>query len=1002
METALENTAEGLAAAAAVRNVAKRRVESTHSTDIQPAAKRLALASNNDAVQESQPPVKACTHEVHVPEGFILPELDTSVHGNIESPVYKGTMAKEYPFALDPFQLSAIACIERNESVLVAAHTSAGKTVVADYAIAKSLKAGQRVVYTSPIKALSNQKYRELKDEFDDVGLMTGDVVIDPNASCIVMTTEILRSMIYKGAELLREIAWVVFDEIHYMQDRERGVVWEETLIFLPKGARAAFLSATLPNASEFAQWVSYIHRAPCHVVYTDYRPTPLAHYCFPVGSGQGLHLVVDTKGRFREENFKKMGKPFESNHDDGKTPARRSPSLSKDVLKVLTLVKSRQMEPVIAFSFNRTECERLAMEALKKGKLDFNDEEEKEVVRTLWHAAMLTLSEDDRQLPAISSMLELLLAGIGVHHSGLLPPIKEAIEICFQHSLVKCLFATETFAMGLNMPARTVIFTALRKWDGEEERFIGSGEYIQMSGRAGRRGMDDKGYVIVMAHEDLPIATCKHMMLGGAIPLVSSFKLSYYTLLNLARRMEDQGQNIEYVISHSFSQFQHERELPELEARLEAIEKELESGIQTDEYSSLMSRMQHARDGVSSAIRNPEFCLPFLRPGRLASIGDKTAEWGYGVVVNVLKSSNGEDDYILDVLLCCQGGSVKNGKAVPAPLSEGDAEIHVISVPLSMLSMLSTLRIAIPQDLRPSEARKSVLLTLRKLSAQYPPYGELPILHPVKDMGIADPSIASVFHEYLTTLETLKGNPLYHSLRSKEVEGEASAENNAARKQALLLEERDAVRKKINSSQLTSFKEESARRLTVLRRLGHVDSEGMVTKKGLAACEITAADELLATELMFDAAFNSLDVHQLAAMVSCLVPVEKSNEEIQLTRHLAEPLSLLQRTGRMIAQVSRESGLDEVDLDAYVESFKPTLMDVVSTWSKGGKFRDLMDQTSLFEGSVVRGIRRLDELMHELQNAALSIGDHDLAKKLKASRETIRRGIIFAASLFV
>jgi ATP-dependent helicase YprA (DUF1998 family) len=181
----------------------------------------------------------------------------------------------------------------------VSAHTSAGKTVVAEYAIAMALRDKQRVVYTSPIKALSNQKYRELHREFEDVGLMTGDVTLNPSASCLVMTTEILRNMLYRGSEVMREVAWVIFDEIHYMRDKDRGVVWEETLILLPDRVRYVFLSATIPNAAEFAMWIAKLHQQPCDVVYTDYRPTPLQHYVFPAG-GDGLYLVVDEKGNFR------------------------------------------------------------------------------------------------------------------------------------------------------------------------------------------------------------------------------------------------------------------------------------------------------------------------------------------------------------------------------------------------------------------------------------------------------------------------------------------------------------------------------------------------------------------------------------------------------------------------------------------------------------------------------------------------------------------------------
>ncbi len=232
-------------------------------------------------------------HMVAIPHDFTGPaeKLDPYLYGSLANPIWTGPLEKEYPFILDEFQSKAVSCIERNESVLVAAHTSAGKTVVAEYAIAKSLNNKQRVVYTSPLKALSNQKFRELSEEFGSVGLMTGDVTLNEGAQCVVMTTEILRSMIYRGADVLREVAWVIFDEVHYMQDRERGVVWEEVIISLPSAIRMVFLSATLPNCFQFGEWVASLHDSPCHVVITDYRPTPLVHYGYPLG-GSGLYLV--------------------------------------------------------------------------------------------------------------------------------------------------------------------------------------------------------------------------------------------------------------------------------------------------------------------------------------------------------------------------------------------------------------------------------------------------------------------------------------------------------------------------------------------------------------------------------------------------------------------------------------------------------------------------------------------------------------------------------------
>lgn len=274
------------------------------------AASAGLQAQKDDAAVVLQHQVR---HQVSLPPDYEY--VPISQHKRPEKP------ARTWPFTLDPFQEVSIVSIERNESVLVSAHTSAGKTVVAEYAVAQCLKNNQRVIYTSPIKALSNQKYREFQAEFGDVGLMTGDVTINPTATCLVMTTEILRSMLYRGSEIMREVAWVVFDEVHYMRDKSRGVVWEETIILLPDKVRYVFLSATIPNAMQFAEWITKTHNQPCHVVYTDFRPTPLQHYLFPAGA-DGIHLVVDEKGVFRDENFDKaMSAVSAKAGDDGTDP---------------------------------------------------------------------------------------------------------------------------------------------------------------------------------------------------------------------------------------------------------------------------------------------------------------------------------------------------------------------------------------------------------------------------------------------------------------------------------------------------------------------------------------------------------------------------------------------------------------------------------------------------------------------------------------------------------
>ncbi|KAA0202509.1 hypothetical protein HAZT_HAZT009283 [Hyalella azteca] len=470
-------------AAAELKELLKRTSSDVNQKDSVVPRKKVKKTLRNAELRltEELPQIKvhtietvdACTHEVAIPPHENYTPLEAPKH----------EPAKTYPFVLDPFQKEAILCIDNNQSVLVSAHTSAGKTVVAEYSIAMCLANKQRVIYTTPIKALSNQKFRDFSEEFTDVGLMTGDVTINPNASCLIMTTEILRSMLYRGSEVTREVGWVIFDEIHYMRDKERGYVWEETIILLSPTVHFVFLSATIPNASQFAQWIVYLHHQPCHVVYTDYRPTPLQHYIYPAG-GEGMYLVVDEKGVFREDNFntamsilqsapEQQNQAFGSVSGGGSSSSmqkKKPTSGNSECLKLVKTVMERNMAPVIIFSFSKKECEAFALQI---SKLDFNLPQEKQLVDEVFTNATAVLSDEDKQLPQVVSVLPLLRRGIGIHHGGLLPIIKETVEILFGEGLIKALFATETFAMGLNMPARTVLFTSTRKFDGQDFRWV-------------------------------------------------------------------------------------------------------------------------------------------------------------------------------------------------------------------------------------------------------------------------------------------------------------------------------------------------------------------------------------------------------------------------------------------------------------------------------------------------------------------------------------------------
>ncbi|ESW32214.1 hypothetical protein PHAVU_002G303000 [Phaseolus vulgaris] len=945
---------------------------------------------------------RTCVHEVAVPSGYVS-NKDSELHGTLSNPLHNGAMAKSYPFALDPFQQVSIACLERNESVLVSAHTSAGKTAVAEYAIAMSFRDRQRVIYTSPLKALSNQKYRELSQEFTDVGLMTGDVTLSPNATCLVMTTEILRGMLYRGSEVLKEVAWVIFDEIHYMKDRERGVVWEESIVFLPPAIKMVFLSATMSNATEFAEWICNIHKQPCHVVYTDFRPTPLQHYAFPIG-GSGLYLVVDENEQFREDNFLKLHDTFvKQNLADGRRGGKsggrggrggNASSGGSDIYKIVKMIMERKFQPVIIFSFSRRECEQHAM---SMSKLDFNTPEEKENVEQVFRNAVLCLNEEDRCLPAIELMLPLLQRGIAVHHSGLLPVIKELVELLFQEGLVKALFATETFAMGLNMPAKTVVFTAVKKWDGDSHRYIGSGEYIQMSGRAGRRGKDERGICIIMIDEQMEMNNLKDMVLGKPAPLVSTFRLSYYSILNLMSRAEGQF-TAEHVIRNSFHQFQYEKALPDIEKRVSNLEQEVTlldaSGeAEVSEYHKLKLEIAQLEKKMMAKIIRPEIILYFLVPGRLIKVREGGTDWGWGVVVNVVKKPSG-GGYIVDTLLQCSPcSSENNSRPKPYPPRPGEkGEMHVVPVQLPLISTLGKLRVSIPSDLRPLEARQSVLLALHELINRFP--GGIPKLNPVKDMDVRDSEIVEVVNQIEEIEKKMFAHPMHKHQDVDQIKCfERKAEVN---------HEIQQLKTKMRDSQLQKFREELKNRSRVLRKLGHIDTDGVVQLKGRAACLVDTGDELLVTELMFNGTFNDLDHHQVAALASCFIPGDKSNEQIQLRTELARPLQQLQDSARRIAEIQHECKLD-INVDEYVEStVRPYLMDVIYSWSKGANFADVIQMTDIFEGSIIRSARRLDEFLNQLRAAANAVGEADLENKFAAASESLRRGIMFANSLYL
>lgn len=949
-------------------------------------------------------------HQVAIPPDY--PYVPIGEHKRVKE-------ARTYPFTLDPFQDTAISCIDRDESVLVSAHTSAGKTVVAEYAIAQSLRDKQRVIYTSPIKALSNQKYRELLAEFGDVGLMTGDVTINPDAGCLVMTTEILRSMLYRGSEVMREVAWVIFDEVHYMRDKLRGVVWEETIILLPDKVHHVFLSATIPNAMEFAEWIVKTHNQPCHVVYTDFRPTPLQHYLFPA-AGDGIHLVVDEKGTFREENFQKAMSSIAQGDDpasgeslkkkNGETNKGGNKDSRSDIYKIVKMIYMKRYNPVIVFSFSKRDCESLA---LKMSKLDFNDDDERSALTKIFDNAISLLPDADKELPQIKNILPLLKRGIGIHHSGLLPILKEIIEILFQEGLLKVLFATETFSIGLNMPAKTVVFTSVRKWDGSGFRWVSGGEYIQMSGRAGRRGLDDRGIVIMMIDEKMEPQVAKGMVKGQADRLDSAFHLGYNMILNL---MRVEGISPEFMLESSFFQFQNAAAVPKLEKQIEQLTIKFNNTHVDDEYLvkeyyDLRKQTERYQEDARRVITHPGHILPFLQPGRVIKVKVGKFDYGWGMVASFAKRASkrgapqtfpDHEAYVVTVFVCTMFVDAPVNLIKPQnpvfpegirPSKSGEkSRAEYIPITLDLIQAISSVRLKMPDDYKSSTAKRNLVRTLKDLPKKLP--DGIPLMNPVESMKIEDPEFKMVLRKIDVLESKLATNPLHGSERIDDLY------LKYMEKVSIDDEIRD-IKEKILQAQAVIQLDDLRHRKRVLRKLGFTTAEDIIELKGRVACEISTGDELLLTELIFNGTFSELSPEQCAALLSCFVFQERAKEIPRLKPELAEPLKDMQDMAIKLAKTYRECQIDIVEKD-YVETFRPELMEVTYAWCQGATFTQICKMTDVYEGSLIRMFKRLEEMIKQMVAAAKTIGNVDLQAKMEKAETLVHRDIVSAGSLYL
>jgi|FLOH01.1.fsa_nt_gi superfamily II RNA helicase len=430
-------------------------------------------------------------------------------------------------FVLDSFQEDSIKAIENEKSVLVSAPTGSGKTLIADYIIDKFLKENSRIIYTAPIKALSNQKYKEFTDSYgeDKIGLITGDLVINPDAQVLIMTAEVYRNMAIVNDHALDSVAYCIMDEIHYLSDQERGHVWEESIIFSPEHVKFLFLSATIPNAEEFAAWVESIKKHPVKVIKYDIRPVPLERKFYDPEMG------ITTLDQIKHK--KELDKYPEYNHF--MKGRYRAPRVPKPDFRNLIAELGNKL-PCIYFVFSRAKTMDYATVLSQKRQFLSSEEQKKAIA--ISSAEFNKLNKEVLSLKTTQKLRECIPKGVAFHNAGILPELKHIVEKLFSQGLIKVLFATETFAVGINMPAKTVCFDSLRKYTDTGFRYLTSKEYFQISGRAGRRGIDKKGLSVAMIYRpSAELDRIKEFTTKDVLPLKSQFKLTYNTILNMVNQ---------------------------------------------------------------------------------------------------------------------------------------------------------------------------------------------------------------------------------------------------------------------------------------------------------------------------------------------------------------------------------------------------------------------------------------------------------------------------------
>jgi superfamily II RNA helicase len=847
-----------------------------------------------------------------------------------------------FPFELDTFQLEAIASLNDGSSVVVCAPTGSGKTLIGEYAIYRALARGKRVFYTTPLKALSNQKLRDFRENFgyDQVGLLTGDASINRDAPILVMTTEIFRNMLYGtpigqiGISLV-DVDAVVLDECHYMNDRQRGTVWEESIIYCPHEIQLVALSATVDNSDQLTDWLNQVH-GPTDLIYSDFRPVPLA---FNFGNTKGLFPLLN------ESNTKINSRLLQKRKRKGERDKGRGRPEAPSISNVVSQLQQRDMLPAIYFIFSRRGCDKAVAEM---GDIWLVNPDEAYQLRVQIDEFLTRNPEAGR-----SGQIAPLYRGIAAHHAGILPAWKALVEELFQQGLIKVVFATETLAAGINMPARTTVISSLSKRTDTGHRLLNASEFLQMAGRAGRRGMDKQGYVVTLQTPFEGAKEAAYLATSKADPLVSQFTPSYGMVLNLLQThtLEQAKELIErsfgqYLANfHLRPQYEYVEELQRMlgdtQAQIDAIDEH-----EIEVYEKLRQRLKAERQLLKTlqeqaqSTRQEELgmMIGFAITGTLLSLKGKNITVSAPIAAVLVGKSPGSGT---SPYLVCLGRDNRWYVATTADVVDLYGELPRLDLSPNLLPPAE-------MPIKPGQSRRGNGET-SAIAEQIPEPDVSSCLAPEVSEQLAR----------VTAVQTqVEKHPLHQAgnvavvFKRKARAGEIAAE--LAELQAYV------------EQQSQRYWGEFVNLIEILQYFQCLDNL-VPTQLGHIAAAIRGENELWLGLVLSSRELDNLDPHHLSAVVAALVtetPRPDSFVKFDLSKEADDAWSRLRNIRRSLLKVQYRHG---VALPVGLENRYINLTAIVEQWALGVEWVELCENTSLDEGDVVRILRRTLDLLSQI-----------------------------------